>query len=166
MTTLKQLAPESVGRALREAGEYRLLGEPCEAASICEDVLAIDPDNHEAHVLLVLALTEQFRMDLGQMERARILAAALPDRYERAYYSGVVQERLAKAQLTRGGTGSDGYATSALKEAMAWYEQAERLRPVGNDDALLRWNTCARTLERWGLASRSEEPVRTPLMLE
>jgi hypothetical protein len=32
--------------------------------------------------------------------------------------------------------------------AMDWYEKAEQLRPAGNDDAILRWNTCARTLMR------------------
>jgi hypothetical protein len=29
---------------------------------------------------------------------------------------------------------------------MELYEQAEELRPAGNDDAILRWNSCARTL--------------------
>ena len=31
---------------------------------------------------------------------------------------------------------------------MEHYERAEALRPPGNDDALLRWNTCARILMR------------------
>jgi hypothetical protein len=31
---------------------------------------------------------------------------------------------------------------------MTHFEQAESLRKPGNDDAILRWNTCARTLER------------------
>ena len=29
---------------------------------------------------------------------------------------------------------------------MRWYEKSEQIRPAGNDDALLRWNTCARFL--------------------
>ena len=29
---------------------------------------------------------------------------------------------------------------------MACYEKAEAIRPAGNDEALLRWNTCARIL--------------------
>ncbi len=33
-------------------------------------------------------------------------------------------------------------------EAMSCYEKAEQLSPPGNDDAILRWNTCARILER------------------
>jgi hypothetical protein len=33
-----------------------------------------------------------------------------------------------------------------LREAMSWYEKAEALRPAGNDESILRWNTCARLL--------------------
>ena len=35
-------------------------------------------------------------------------------------------------------------AYEGLREAMDWFEKAETLRKPGNDDALLRWNTCAR----------------------
>ncbi|MGH7663533.1 MAG: hypothetical protein ACRENI_04450 [Gemmatimonadaceae bacterium] len=35
-----------------------------------------------------------------------------------------------------------------LQEALGCYERAESLRPAGNDESLLRWNTCARILER------------------
>ena len=43
---------------------------------------------------------------------------------------------------------------------MAHYERAEALRPAGNDDALLRWNTCARVLIRNPrLASARDEYV-------
>ena len=31
-------------------------------------------------------------------------------------------------------------------QAMDWFEQAEKMRPPGNEDAKLRWNTCARML--------------------
>jgi hypothetical protein len=31
---------------------------------------------------------------------------------------------------------------------MRLYEKAKERRPPGNDDAILRWNTCARTLMR------------------
>lgn len=34
-----------------------------------------------------------------------------------------------------------------LLEALAGFERAIALRPAGNDDAILRWNACARTLE-------------------
>jgi hypothetical protein len=29
---------------------------------------------------------------------------------------------------------------------MQHYEQAERMRPAGNDESILRWNSCARSL--------------------
>jgi len=47
-----------------------------------------------------------------------------------------------------------------FRQAMEWYEKAEALRPAGNDEALLRWNTCERILERAGhVRPRGEESV-------
>ena len=37
-------------------------------------------------------------------------------------------------------------AAEWLREAMQWYERAEAMRPPGNEEAILRWNTCARLL--------------------
>jgi hypothetical protein len=37
---------------------------------------------------------------------------------------------------------------------MNWFEKAEVLRPAGNDDAILRWNGCARVISRNNLAPR------------
>ena len=31
---------------------------------------------------------------------------------------------------------------------MELYEQAERIRPEDNDEAILRWNSCVRTIRR------------------
>jgi hypothetical protein len=51
-----------------------------------------------------------------------------------------------------------------LIEAMAWYEKAEAIRPPANDEAILRWNTCARLLARdERLAPAVEEPGEPPL---
>ena len=36
-------------------------------------------------------------------------------------------------------------------------QRAEAIRPAGNDEALLRWNTCARIIERNKLVPREEE---------
>ena len=47
--------------------------------------------------------------------------------------------------------GTPGYGPRVyewLREAMDWYEKAEAIRPAGNDDALLRWNACARLIMR------------------
>jgi hypothetical protein len=126
----------------------------------------VDPENHEARIMLILSLTDQLQTDLSRLAEAKGLAAQLGDEYERFYYSGIVSERLGKAQLARSGPSSDDYANRALRAAMAWYEMAEGVRPPGNDEAILRWNTCARTIARRGLTSRPAEAKRVPLMLE
>jgi hypothetical protein len=166
MYKLKRLAAASVGRALQNAERYRLLGEPCEAESICRDVLEVNPGNHEARIMLILSLTDQFRFDLGRVAEAKTLAAQLEAEYERFYYSGIVAERVAKTQLARGGPSSDDYANRAVREAMDWYEKAESVRPPANDDAILRWNTCARTIARRDLPSPPAESRQAPLTLE
>src|SRR5579864_3525344 len=60
---LKTLSLEAVPRALAKAERYRLLNEPGEAESICRDALDADPDNQDALVMLLLALTDQFDDD-------------------------------------------------------------------------------------------------------
>jgi hypothetical protein len=85
--------------------------------------------------------------------------------YERAYYSGIVCERKASAIWERGTAGAGPRVFEWLREAMEHYEEAEGLRPAGNDDALLRWNTCARMInENHQLRPVAEE--RTVMMLE
>jgi hypothetical protein len=76
------------------------------------------------------------------------VVARLDDPYEHAYYSGIVWERRAKAQLHRGSLGMGPQVYACLREAMTWYERAEAIRPPGNDDPILRWNTCARLIMR------------------
>jgi hypothetical protein len=150
MAEFKRLTDEGIGKAMRKAERYRLLGEPCEAESICVDVLEVKPQNHNAQVLLILSLTDQFRTDPSRVSEAAQLASELETEYERYYYSGIVAERLGKSQLARGGPCSDDYANRALHQAMEWYAKAEAIRPIGDDDAILRWNTCARTIARRG----------------
>jgi len=149
MPELKPLSRQAISRALEKAERYRLLNEPVEAESICLDVLATDPGSQPARIMLLLALTEQFEEGAaGAATRAQEVLKDLRDEYERAYYSGIVCERRAKAQLKRGGPGSGYTAYEGFREAMSFYEKAEKIRPSGNDDAVLRWNTCARILER------------------
>ncbi len=139
---------------------YRLLNEPGEAESISLDVLRTEPDNQQALVILLLALTDRFSKGYAVgVTQARELLPRLRDPYEQAYYAGIICERRAKAQLHRGGPGCGFEAYEFLREATAWYEKAEALRPPGNDDALLRWNACARIIMGNGLAPRSEEGI-------
>jgi len=149
MFDLKPLSKEAVPRALEKAERYRLLDEPADAESICLDVLRVDPGNQQALVMLLLALTDQFGDGLSRaFAEARAVLPKLENEYARAYYGGIIQERRARSQLAHGGPAGGYMAYDAFKEAMSCFEKAERLRPPGNDDALLRWNACARLLER------------------
>jgi hypothetical protein len=53
-----------------------------------------------------------------------------------------------------------------IREAMEWYEKAGALLPPGNDDALLRPNTCARLLMRHHELAPQAQEAGGPLMLE
>jgi hypothetical protein len=165
MLELKPLSAESIPRALAKAERYRLLNEPWQAESICQDVLRVDPQNQTALVVLILALTDQFHRGVSEPE-ARDVVPRLTDEYERAYYSGVICERRAKSLFEQGRLGSAPIVFEALREAMTWYEKAEAIRPPANDDAILRWNTCARFLARHPDLKAAEDDRASPAMLE
>ena len=150
MFELKRLSTEAVPGALQKAERYRLLNQPWEAECIYRDIVEIDPNNQEALVGLILAITDQFGESLpGSVAAAQAVLPRLQDDYERAYYAGIICERRAKVVLDSTRPGSDGMAYQLLREAKDWYERAETLRPAGNDDVLLRWNSCARLVLRY-----------------
>ena len=165
MAELKRLHKDALPAAVEKAIRYRLLNEPAEAESICLDVLEADPQNQEAIITLLLALTDRFTKGYGVSDtQIKQLLARIRDEYERAYYSGIIAERRAKAKLSQHTPGCRFQAYELFREAMDWFEKAEAIRPSGNDDALLRWNTCARIIERNKLVPREEEePVEFPL---
>jgi hypothetical protein len=144
---LKRIAPESIREALAKVERYRLLNEPSLAESICLDILAAAPENQEALIALLLARTDQFGAGVSQSSAIELLER-IESEYARVYYGGIVQERVAHHHLRQGRPNSPSAAYHALRKAMELYEQAEALRPPGNDDAILRWNTCARTIMR------------------
>jgi hypothetical protein len=147
MPELKAITPEGITAALEKAVRYRLLNEPQAAESICLDVLAVDPQNAEARVTLVLAITDQFDLAHGELlPNARDAVARLTDPYSLAYYNGIICERWAKALLRRGIPGAADVAYEWIEEAMEFYARAEKIRPAGDDDPLLRWNSCVRLL--------------------
>ena len=160
MFELKPLSREAIPAALEKAMRYRLLNEPGAAESVCHDILRTDPENHDALITLLLAITDRFGKSygVGVMQASEVLAR-LRDPYERAYYTGLLSERRGKAQLHRGGPGAGFEAYEFLRAAMASYEEAEAIRPPGNDDALLRWNACARIIMQNRLEPRVEERV-------
>ena len=144
---LKPISRESIPRAIQKAERYRLINQSWAAESICRDVLDIDPENQQVLVMLVLALTDQLAQGHGHaMMHVREILPQIRDQYQRAYYTGIAFERSGQAYLTSGAMGSSGMAYEAFRDAMSWYEKAEAIRPQGNDDAILRWNTCARVL--------------------
>jgi hypothetical protein len=168
MFELKPLSTGAVPAALAKAERYRLLNQPMQAASICEDVLRAEPGHHEALVTLLLCLTEQFSTgDTGQvLTQAQNLVKRLPSEYERVYYAGIICERRGWALLAHDSPGSGFLAHDWLHDAMAWFERAEALRPPDNDDAILRWNSCARLLMRNPHLQGRTEERHMPLSLE
>ena len=161
---LKPISRHAVSAALDKAHHYRLLNEPSQAESICQDVLAIDPENQQALVTLLLALTDQF----GRVteKEPRDVAAKLQSDYDRAYYSGIISERAARWRLRQGAPGARFDAYELFRDAMTRYEEAEGLRQMGNDDALLRWNTCARYLTKHPEVTPRPEESFEPILSE
>src|SRR5947209_17364589 len=100
MFDLKTLSRDGIPAAIEKAMRYRLLNEPAEAESICHDVLRIDPENQQALVILLLALTDRFGKSyaVGVIQAQDVLPR-LQDPYERIYYAGIISERRAKARL-------------------------------------------------------------------
>lgn len=164
MYQLKAISRESVPAALEKAERYRLLNEPGLAESICTDILEADPGNVRAIVIMILAITDQFSTgSANEINRARQLLPSLPGEYEKQYYEGIICERKGNAILNRGGLEAQFMAYDWLADAMNHYENAEAVRPTDNDDAILRWNTCARLIMHHQLVPRNEELIEPPL---
>ena len=163
MTELKRISLEAVPRATQKAERYRLLNQSWATESICLDIVEVDPTNQPVLVMLLLSLTDQFGREPRELShRARAVLDRLTDPYQRLYYAGIISERLGHAQLAHPAMHAEAMAHESFKTAMAAFEQAEQCRQPGNDDAILRWNTCVRTLERLRLQEESEgqyEPV-------
>ena len=165
MFSLKPLSKDAIESALSKAERYRLLNEPAEAESICLDILEIDPHNQQALVMLLRAVPDQWGEGAGAAARAPQRAGQLQNESERLYYSGLVAERRARAHLERGGAATHG-VYDWLMDALDCFERAEAVRPVGNDDAILRWNTCVRILEKHPELKPSPDMREEPLLLE
>jgi len=160
---LKHLSKASIPAALAKAERYRLLNEPWEAESIYQDVLDADPDNQEAAVGLLLAITDGFGQGHPRsVDKAQEVLHHIHDEYQRAYYAGIILERRAKALVERSRIGSAAMARDLLEQAKRCYDQAEAIRPPDNDDALLRWNACTRLLSRFRVTANSAEERYEP----
>ena len=151
MFELKQLSHDAVPAALEKANRYRLLNEPGAAESIYLDILAVEPENQVALKNIVLAMSDRFGKDYAVGDtHINDYLAKIVDEYEKTYYTGIVYERRAKAVLEKGGVN----AYELFMRAMELFEKAEAIRPPGNDDAILRWNGCARIITQNKLEPR------------
>ena len=154
--TLKPISKASIPRALEKAEHYRLLNDPEQSESICLDILAVDPENQRALIVLVLSATDRFgRGGATGASVAREWVGRLTDPYQRAYYEGLIWEREARASLAR--PMGAGFAHDGFRSAMDCYEKASALRPADNDEAILRWNACVRTIRQAHLQPRPIE---------
>jgi hypothetical protein len=162
---LKPISKDYIPRAIQKAERYRLLNQSWAAESICLDILDVDPENQQVLGMLVLALTDLHSgVSASGMKRAKEYLARINDEYQRTYYSGMVAERRGHFLMSQGGMGSGAMAYDSLRDAMTLYEKAEKIRPEGNDDAILRWNTCARVLSgNAHLEARPEAPYEPAL---
>ena len=135
--------------ALEKAERYRLLNEPVEAESICLDVLRLEPDNQQALTTLLLALTDQFDEDAADaVSQARELVPRFKDEYARAYYAGIIASGAPRRAWRRAGRPPGTSPTTSCARRWCCSSRRSACGPPGNDDALLRWNTCVRILER------------------
>ena len=143
---LKSISKAGIAEAVAKAELYRYINEPEEAESICRDILAIDAEHQLARRMLGLAITDQFIGAAGdRYPEALSIFQSLREPYERFYYTGLLYERRAKAQLLVGY--SAHILLPLIEEAMRCFAEAEKIRPAGNDDSILRWNRCVRLLE-------------------
>ncbi len=146
MVELKPLNLEAVAGALKKAERYRLLNEPEEAESICLDILAVVPTHQEALILLLLALTEKFPHNglKPAFQEALDVVDRLDSQYCKSYYTGIIFERRAKTHYKKGGPGSEAVAYDWYIKAMEAFNEALAGCDPNNQDAVLRWNSCAR----------------------
>lgn len=164
MLKLKPISKAGIPEALKKAERYRLLNEPLLSESICEDILDVEPDNQQAIVTMLLSITDQFgRYSAVTINKARQLLPLLKEEYDRQYYAGIICERQGIALLELGAAGGGHSPYEWLTEAMEYFENAESYRPKGNDDAILRWNTCVRLIESHQLQPQRELYVEPPL---
>jgi len=143
---LKSISKSGIAEAISKAELYRYLNEPEEAESICRDILAADPGQQLALRMLGLSITDQFAGGVAdRYAEVEKIFESLEAPYERSYYTGLLLERRAKAQLRAGR--SPHTLLPLLEEALQCFAEAEKAHPPGNDDAILRWNRCVRLLQ-------------------
>lgn len=151
---LHAIHADAIDLALEKAKQYRSLLEPEIAESICLDILHVDENNPQALIVYILALTDQLRHaeKQTQMKAIRKAIEKLDSQYQRYYYTGLLNERRARFLVSQ--PMSHSFAYDYFMEAMQCYQQAQQICPKNNDEAILRWNSCIRTIEKEKLQPR------------
>ncbi|APR81031.1 Hypothetical protein A7982_06378 [Minicystis rosea] len=157
---LKRLPEGTLDGAMAKAEHYRDLNQPDEAESICRDVLDIDPLHQMALRTLGLALTDRLHHERHRVfDEALVVFKKLHSEYERAYYTGITWERVAKVQLEQG---EPRNALHSFEKALDLFERAETLGAGKTADPILRWNRCVRALKTHpDLVSQQRQPSST-----
>ncbi len=165
MLELKPLSKDSIPNALSKAQHYRLLNEPWQAESISKDILKIEPDHQPALLNLILAITDQFGGQKRNSEsEAKELCTRLTNKYNQLYYEGLISERLGKTALSRSTPRVEYIAYEHYRDAMEFYEKAEKIHPEDNEDVVLRWNACVRTIQEFKLKPAPNEDRIQPFL--
>ena len=153
---LHSIRISAVDKALEKAIQYRSLLEPEIAESICLDVLNVDPENQDVLIVYILALLDQVSHAENQTQIKTIEGTIekLASQYQRYYYTGLLSERRARHLLTQ--AMSYSFAYDYFIEALNFYQQAIDRCPEKNDEAILRWNSCIRTIEKEKLEPRRD----------
>jgi hypothetical protein len=145
---------ENIPSALDKAKHYRTLSEPELAESICLDILAVDSGNQDALIVYILTLIDQ----ISNKTNISIIKASvnlLTDDYHKFYYQGLFFER--KARFLLQDNMASAFSYDSFGKAMDYYKSAKKLSPAGVDDAILRINSCIRTIQKENLVKRFEE---------
>ena len=165
MEQLKPLSKASIPKALIRAKHYRLLNEPWQASSICRDILIVEPENQQALLYLVLAITDQFGTGNSSFyTKAKKLCSQLLNEYERYYYRGIIEERSGKIALNRTSPRVIYIAYEYYRNAMHFFEKADKISPEDNQDAILRWNACVRSIQEFNLKPSQDEKGVQPFL--
>jgi len=91
--------------------------------------------------------------DFRQTDRVRLLAEDCwhpdADTYETA--------RTVEIMVDLAGVHEEDFEVVLFEDALVWFERAAEIRPAGNDEAILRWNRCARVLNGLSTSDRERE---------
>ena len=146
MFALKALSHEGVASALAKAEHYRLLKRTGRSGEHLPRYSRHRARNQQALICLVLAQSDQIARDSRSFHSALATVQKLQGSTSVPITAGIVWERRAKALDAERGRGTHHSVYEWVVKALDCFAQAERLRPAGNDDAVLRWNTCVRFL--------------------